>query len=59
MANEAGMASALVLTGATDLEETLSSQDRPDYIIGGLGELLPASTVPYSEAEKPREGRGS
>lgn len=58
MANGAGMASALVLTGATNLEEALSSQDRPDYIIDGLVELLPTSAVPYSEAEKPR-GRGS
>lgn len=56
MANEAGMASALVLTGATSLEEALSSQDKPDYIIDGLGELLPARTVPHSEARKLREG---
>jgi NagD protein len=41
MANEAGMASALVLTGATGLEEALASEDRPDYVIGNLGELLP------------------
>lgn len=56
MANEAGMASALVLTGATSLEEALSSQDKPDYIIDGLGELLPARTVPHSEARKLRAG---
>lgn len=41
MANEAGMASALVLTGAASLEETLASRDRPDYVIRHLGELLP------------------
>jgi HAD superfamily hydrolase (TIGR01450 family) len=41
MANEAGMASALVLTGATGLDEALRSEDRPDYVIGHLGELLP------------------
>ena len=40
MANEAGMASALVLTGATGLEEVVDSPDRPDYVIGDLGELL-------------------
>jgi HAD superfamily hydrolase (TIGR01450 family) len=41
MANEAGMASALVLTGATALEEARSSEDQPDYVIENLGELLP------------------
>ena len=57
MANEAGMASALVLTGATGLEEALGSEDRPDYVIEHLGELLPAS-----ETHRPKawnsEGRG-
>jgi HAD superfamily hydrolase (TIGR01450 family) len=56
IANEAGMASALVLTGATSLEEALSSQDKPVYIIDGLGELLPARTVPHPEARKLRAG---
>lgn len=42
MANEAGLASALVLTGATSLDEALRSPDRPDYIVGGLAELLPS-----------------
>ena len=41
MANEAGMASALVLTGATSIEEARRSEDRPDYVISRLGELLP------------------
>ena len=40
MANEAGMASALVLTGASGPEEALASTDRPDYVIEHLGELL-------------------
>lgn len=40
MANEAGMASALVLTGASGPEEALASTDRPDYVIRHLGELL-------------------
>ena len=43
MANEADMASALILTGATGLEEALGSPDRPDYVIEHLGALLPAS----------------
>lgn len=46
MANEAGMASALVLTGATGLEEALGSDDRPDYVIEHLGELLPRGSEP-------------
>lgn len=50
MANEAGMASALVLTGATGLEEALASRDRPDYILGGLGELLRTSATHRPEA---------
>ena len=57
MANEAGMISALVLTGATGPEEALASTDRPDYVIYHLGELLPAS-----ETHRPKawnsEGRG-
>jgi HAD superfamily hydrolase (TIGR01450 family) len=57
MANEAGMASALVLTGATRLEEALGSEDRPGYVIEHLGELLTAS-----ETHRPKawnsEGRG-
>jgi HAD superfamily hydrolase (TIGR01450 family) len=57
MANEAGMASALVLTGATGPEEALASTDRSDYVIHHLGELLPAS-----ETHRPKawnsEGRG-
>jgi hypothetical protein len=32
---------ALVLTGATGLEEALSSEDGPDYVIENLGESLP------------------
>jgi glycerol-1-phosphate dehydrogenase [NAD(P)+] len=57
MANEAGMTSALVLTGATGPEEALASTDRSDYVIHHLGELLPAS-----ETHRPKawnsEGRG-
>ncbi len=57
MANEAGMASALVLTGATGLEEALDSEDRPDYVIEHLGDLLPASATPHPKAWT-NEGRG-
>ena len=57
MANEAGMASALVLTGATGLEEALASEDKPDFILGGLGELLGASATHRPETHADR-GRG-
>jgi HAD superfamily hydrolase (TIGR01450 family) len=57
MANEAGMTSALVLTGATGVEEALGSPDRPDYVIEHLGELLPASATHHPTAWN-KEGRG-
>ena len=57
MANEAGMASALVLTGATGPEEDLASTDRPDYVIRHLGELLSASATHRPKAWN-NEGRG-
>jgi NagD protein len=56
MANEAGIASALVLTGATDLEEALGSPDRPDYVIEHLGDLLTRGVEPRAAAWE--SGRG-
>jgi len=55
LANEAGMLSALVLTGASGLEEALTSPDRPDYIIGGLGELLPTNAALRTGGQQPSE----
>ena len=43
MAREAGMASALVLTGATGPEALDSAAVIPDYVLGGVAEVLPAS----------------
>ena len=57
MANEAGMISALVLTGATGLEEAIGSSDRPEYVIEHLGDLLPASATHRPKAWN-SEGRG-
>ncbi len=54
MANEAGLASALVLTGATGLDEALHSPDRPDYIIRGLDELIPAGSPLAPAKSNPR-----
>ena len=53
MANEAGMTSALVLTGATGLEEALGSSDRPDYVIEHLGDLLPQEDKRRAAAQAP------
>lgn len=41
MGRAAGMATALVLTGAARREEVERSEIRPDLVIEGLGELLP------------------
>jgi NagD protein len=43
MAREAGMASALVLTGATGPEALDGAGVIPDYVLGGVAEVLPAS----------------
>ena len=45
LAKEAGMSGALILTGATTLDEALASADRPDYVIDHLGDLLPQGPV--------------
>jgi HAD superfamily hydrolase (TIGR01450 family) len=55
MAKKAGMAGALVLTGATGLEEALGAAEQPDYVLGALSELLagtagsPPSTLENGE----------
>jgi NagD protein len=41
MAQEAGMASALVLTGATSASALADSPVIPDYVLGGVAEVLP------------------
>lgn len=41
MAREAGMTSALVLTGATSLSDISASREAPDFVLHGLSELLP------------------
>ena len=41
MGVEAGMATALVLTGATRREELEGAEIRPDFVIDGLGDLIP------------------
>jgi len=43
MAREAGMASALVLTGATSADALGDSAVIPDYVLAGVAEVLPAA----------------
>lgn len=43
MAQEAGMVSALVLTGATGRDDLLRSPVTPDYVLAGIAEILPPS----------------
>jgi NagD protein len=43
MAREAGMASALVLTGATGPDALDGAAVIPDYVLGGVAEVLPPS----------------
>jgi ribonucleotide monophosphatase NagD (HAD superfamily) len=53
LAKEAGMAAALVLTGATTLDEASHAADRPDYVVGGLADLLPPGDAPRTTARVP------
>jgi NagD protein len=46
MAHEAGMASALVLTGATNAAALAGSPVIPDFVLGGVAEVLPAPGGP-------------
>ena len=41
MANEAGMHSALVLTGATRPDALTTAEPTPDYVLGGVADVLP------------------
>ena len=45
MAREAGMVSALVLTGATSLADIAPSTVQPDFILDSLWELLPDRSI--------------
>jgi HAD superfamily hydrolase (TIGR01450 family) len=46
MSGSLGMTSVLVLSGATSAGELAGSPVRPDYVIEGIGQLLPAPTAP-------------
>ena len=53
MAREAGMASALVLTGATTREALVGATEIPDYVLAGVADVLPA---PAAAAATPAPG---
>jgi ribonucleotide monophosphatase NagD (HAD superfamily) len=42
MGHSLGMTSVLVLSGSTDAGQAAASPVRPDYVIEGIGQLLPA-----------------
>jgi ribonucleotide monophosphatase NagD (HAD superfamily) len=48
MAQEAGMHSALVLTGATGPEALTRSPVVPDYVLAGVAEILPADHAAHT-----------
>lgn len=45
MGREAGMAAALVLTGATSAAEAASAEIPPDFVLDGIADLLPRAGV--------------
>jgi ribonucleotide monophosphatase NagD (HAD superfamily) len=45
MGQQAGMATALPLTGATTLEKLKHSEIEPDYILDRLDQLLPSREI--------------
>jgi NagD protein len=56
MAREAGMASALVLTGATSLADLRAAEDRPDFVLETISDLVPAESQVARPAMSTRGG---
>ena len=52
MAHEAGMASALVLTGATGIDALRDAPILPDFVLGGVAEILPPADHPPPQPEE-------
>lgn len=59
MAREAGMASALVLTGATSLADLRAAADRPDFVLETISDLVPAASEIARTEAVPSRGGGS
>jgi NagD protein len=53
MAQEAGMHSALVLTGATGLDALTRSPVVPDYVLAGVADILPGGRAPAPAGTDP------
>jgi HAD superfamily hydrolase (TIGR01450 family) len=53
MARAAGMVGALVLTGATDLDDLAAATLEPDLVIRGLDELIPDRLTPDQSKRSP------
>jgi ribonucleotide monophosphatase NagD (HAD superfamily) len=51
MAKEAGMSSALVLTGATPASALADAPIQPDYVLGGVADVLPVDPATSTPAE--------
>ncbi len=49
MGQAAGMATALVLTGATTLADLAESPIRPDFVLAGVGQILPVDPATAQE----------
>jgi len=54
MSRALGMTSILVLSGATIAADLAGSDQQPDYVIGGLGDLLPAQDRKPATSSSPR-----
>ncbi len=50
MGRQAGMKTALVLTGATSPEAAAAAETQPDFVLANIGELLPALEAMRSES---------
>lgn len=60
MAREAGMAAALVLTGATSIADLTASDERPDFVLERISQLVPEPAQQAVHATPPihRGGAG-
>ena len=58
MAREAGMASALVLTGATTVADLAETEQPPDFVIETIADLIPRGAASMTGAARPNQPGG-